>query len=184
MDYAEDDPTEGWLLTAKDVDGWSLGRDVLDVFNAVRTHLPDGTLTDWQEDADSIARYGRREKTLDVPQTSVAEATRWAQVYLHEAAAPLAEVRTTVGALVQRRDRTAWPAYMVRAGDIVVIRDLLPGQEMAVQVRETEYSAGKLHITPVGAANALERLLAARELRAVQRVVSGGPAASRGPGPW
>lgn len=172
--YAAEDLLTGWLLTADEVDGWGLGNDVLDVRNAVRAKLPDGTFTAWQEDADSIARYGRREKTLDVPQTSTAEATRWAQIYLYEAASPLAEVQTTVGALVRARDGTAWPAYRVRAGDIVIIRDLIPGQEITVRVREAEYSRGKLRITPVGAANALERLLAARDLRAVQSVVAGG----------
>lgn len=152
--------TPDWLVTRADLVTWSIQRDRENVFNAVRARLPDRWTSDWFEDAESIARYGRREKTLNLPQTSQAEAQRLAQIYLSEMANVLSSLRIEATRLVRKPDNSLWPAVMIRAGQVVALRDLIPQQDVIVRVAETTFNGNTLQIVPVGASNRLEVLLA------------------------
>ena len=163
-----DDPD--WILLPEDLArGWDLQQDRDDVRNAVRAKLPDGTITAWQTDADSIADYGRHEETLDILQTSQAEAVRYARVYLEERKEPVGTIEADAGEWIHKPDLTSWPAYFVRAGDVIAVRDVIPGEDVLIRVAETEFDGRRLRITPVGADNRLETLLASldREARSV-----------------
>lgn len=153
-----------WLLTRADLDTWSISRDRVNVHNAVRAKLPDGWISAWFEDADSITRYGRREKTLPLPQTSQAEAERMAQIYLSERANILNSLRIEAGRLIRKPDNSLWPAALVRAGDVMVLRDLIPQQDVTIRVAEAQANGGPrgatMQIVPLGASSRLEVLLA------------------------
>jgi hypothetical protein len=152
-----------WLVTRADLAMWSIQRDRENVFNAVRARLPDRWTSEWFEDAKSIARNFRREKTLNLPQTSQAEARRWAQIYLSEMANVLSSLRIEATSLVRKPDNSFWPAVMIRAGHVVALRDLIPQQDVIVRVSETTYNGSTLQIVPVGASSRLEVILARRE---------------------
>jgi hypothetical protein len=156
-----------WVLLPEDVGGrWKLQLDRDDVRNAVRAQLPDNTFTAWQTDDDSIALYGRHEATIDVPQTSQAEAVRYAQVYLESHADPLSSIEADAGATIHKPDLTPWPAYLVRAGDVITVRDIVPGEDLSVRVKETTFDGKRLRLIPVGSDNRLEIILAALERQA------------------
>jgi hypothetical protein len=156
-----------WVLLPEDVGGrWKLQLDRDDVRNAVRAQLPDNTFTAWQTDDDSIALYGRHEATIDVPQTSQAEAVRYAQVYLESHADPLSSIEADAGATIHKPDLTPWPAYLVRAGDVITVRDIVPGEDLSVRVKETTFDGKRLRLIPMGSDNRLEIILAALERQA------------------
>lgn len=159
-----------WILLPEDLArGWDLQQDRADVRNAVRAQLPDGWLSDWQTDADSIALYGRYEETIDAPQTSRAEAARYASIRLEERAEPWGTLEANAGEWIRKPDLTSWPAYFVRAGDVIAVRDVIPGEDVLIRVAETEFDGRRLRITPLGADNRLETILATldREARGV-----------------
>ena len=159
-----------WILLKEDlVQGWSLEQDRDDVRNAVRARFPDGWVSFWQEDADSIATYGRHEETLRLPRTGYAEAVRYAQVYLEEHAEPVGVIEADAGAWIHKGDLTSWPAYFVRAGDVIAVRDVVPGEDVLIRVAETRFDGRRLRILPVGADNRLETILATLE-RKVKRL--------------
>lgn len=149
-----------WLLTRADLDSWSIARDRANVSNAVRAKLPDKWISEWFTNDASIARYRRREKTLSLPQTSREEARRWAQIYLAENAYVLSSLRIEAGRLVRKPDNSLWPAVMIRAGDVIVLRDLIPDQDVSIRVAETQFNGASLQIVPMGVSSRLEVLLA------------------------
>jgi hypothetical protein len=142
------------------------------VRNAVRARLPEGWLSAWFEDADSIARWGRREQVLSLAETAQAEAERQAQIYLEQHATALAGLRLEVDAYCRTPDGARFPIWNVRAGDVVRLRDLIPDQDVTIRVAETRCTAAGMEIVPAGADDRLETLLAAQdqELRAVDGV--------------
>jgi hypothetical protein len=154
-----------WLIERSDLAAWSIQRDRANVINAVRAVLPDGWLGAWVEDAASIARYGRREKTLSVPQTSQAEATAWARIYLAERASVLSSLRLEANALIRKPDNSLWPVVMIRAGDVIALRDVIPLQDLLIRVAETQYTGLTMQITPMGASSRLEVILARRNVQ-------------------
>jgi hypothetical protein len=157
--------TPDWELRRADLADWALAWQRDGVYNAVKAALPDGWMSDWVEDADSIARWGRREMVLQLQQTTRAEAESQAALYLADHAYPPAAF--TLGA--RSRARTpdgAWcSAYRIRAGDVLRLRDLLPDQDVLIDVAETRADASGIQITPRGTDNRLETLLAAQEQR-------------------
>lgn len=179
------DGKEAWLLTIYDVAAfgawettalWRLEREDLPqwrvewrrdaVINAVRAQLPDGWRSAWLTDQDSIERWGRRELTLALPMTTRTEAERLATVFLQERAWPLAALQIDAGARCRKADRSqTWPVWMIRAGDAVVLHDLLPDENRLVQVAETEMTADGMRITPRGVDARLEVILAGMERR-------------------
>lgn len=162
--------TADWLILPEDVERWTIQEDRDDVRNAVRARLPDGWLSDWQTDADSIGLYGQREETLDVPMTTRDEATKWAQIYLAERKRAITGVQAEPGAWIHKPDGTRWPAYLVRAGDVVVIRDVVPGTDITIRVEETEVSPRGLQIIPMGGPGRLEVIWAAQARQMQQQV--------------
>jgi hypothetical protein len=163
MEFRPWSTTPDWLVTRADLATWSIQRDRENVHNIVRARLPDGWKSAWISNAASVARYGRREKTLSVPQTSQAEARRWAQIYLSEMANVLSSLRIEATRLVRKPDDSLWPAVMIRAGHVVALRDLIPQQDVIVRVSETTFNGSTLQIVPVGASSRLEVILARRE---------------------
>ena len=153
-----------WLLLRKDMTGGGIDRDRTNVINAVRARMPDGWLSAWQEDATSIAQYGRREKTISVQATSQADAIQQAQLSLLDKANQLTSVRIEAGTMVRKPDNTLWPAALIRAGDVIALRDLFPNQDLLIRVAETQFNGATLTITPVGASSRLEMLLARRKI--------------------
>lgn len=156
----ESDPR--WVITPEQVAALGLQQDREDIFNAVRAQLPDGYLSAWQTDADSIARYGRREYTLRLGQTSQAEAVRLAQVFLADRAEAYSGIRLDAGLEVERADGSIWPSYFIRAGDVVRMRDLLADEDVDIRVQETVFDGRVMRIVPEGAPNRLEVVLAGR----------------------
>ncbi len=153
-----------WLLVAGEGDV-EIGYQRDAVFNAVRARLPDGYMTDWLMDAASIARWGRREKTLELQQTSQAEAARLAAVYLADYAWPVAGLRIAAGAVIRAADGSLWPAWRVRAGQVLTLRDVFPYRDVDIRIAETQATPSGVSLTPQGATNRLEVLLAAQERR-------------------
>jgi len=154
----------GWLLTPDFVKRSGVQQERADIFNAVRVKLPDGWISGWQTDAGSIARYGRRERTLALPQMSQAQATALAQVYLSDHAEALSGISLDVDLWLQQADGSTWPACFVRAGEVVRLRDLVePFADVDVRVKETLFDGRTMRLVPQGAANRLETMLAARE---------------------
>ena len=158
-----------WELRREDLSRWSITwrRDA--VHNAVRARLPDGWLSAWVEDADSITRWGRREHVLSLAQTSRAEAERQAQIYLAQYAEALAGLRLEADAYCRTPDGARFPIWNVRAGDVLRLRDLIPDQDLSIRVAETNCRADGIEIVPAGADDRLETLLAVQE----QRIVDG-----------
>ncbi len=153
-----------WRLEREDLTQWRVEwrRDA--VINAVRAELPDGWRSSWITDTDSIARWGRRELTLRLPMTTRTEAEILAAIYLDERAWPLASLQIEAGSRCRKVDRsTAWPIWLIRAGDSVVLHDLLPDEDRVIQVAETEMSAGGMRITPRGVDTRLDVILAGME---------------------
>lgn len=150
-----------WLLTRGDLDSWSIRWNRSAVRNAVRAELPDGWRSEWFLDEDSIAQWGRRDKTLRLSRTTRVEAEAMAQIYLADHAFPLSGLRLQAGAHCHRPGGSAWwPAYRIRAGDVVLLRDFLPDQDITIQVQETKCNGKRVDITPVGSLERLELLLA------------------------
>lgn len=154
-----------WRLERQHLDSWALSWRRQDVWNAVRGEMPDGWRTAWLTDDDSIALYGRREKTIRVPQTSQAEALTLTQIYLAENAEPQPGIRLSSTAVIAKPDGSRWPAALVRAGDVVVLHDLVPDRQITIQVQEVQVDARKVVLRPRGADSRLEVLLAAMEKR-------------------
>lgn len=154
-----------WRLERQHLDSWALSWRRQDVWNAVRGEMPDGWRTAWIEDADSIALYGRREKTIRTPQTSRAEALTLTQIYLAEHAEPRPGIRLSSTSMISKPDGSRWPAVLVRAGDVVVLHDLVPDRQITIQVQEVQVDARKVVLRPRGADSRLEVLLAAMEKR-------------------
>lgn len=153
-----------WMITPDDAASWSLAWQLRDVINAVRASQPDGWLSDWYVDEESVAHYGaRRERTLRLPRTTRAEAARWAQTYLEDHARARAALRIATGALVRRADGSYYSAGHIRAGDIITLRDLIPDTDEEIRVQEVAVTAGSVTITPVGASSQLDVILAMRE---------------------
>lgn len=152
-----------WIIDPDYVDAAGIQQSRDDIFNAVRAHLPDGYLGSWQTDADSIARYGRREKTLDLPQMSQTQANGLAAVFLYERAEAISGVRLDVGIRAMRSDRSIWPAAFIRAGDVVRLRDIVrPYEDFDIRVSETSFDGRIMRIVPEGVANRLETILSGR----------------------
>ena len=167
-DVAEFRPWEtaaDWRLERANLDSWSLVWRRQDIYNAVRGELPDGWRTAWFTDADSIALYGRREKTIGLPQTSQAEAETLAQIYLDAHAEPQPGIRLSSESVICKPDGSRWPAALIRAGDVVVLHDLVPDRQITVQVAEVQVDARRVTIRPKGAENRIEVLLANLEKR-------------------
>lgn len=154
--------TATWLLHAAE-GAVDIGYDRAAIFNAVRGHLPDGYLTDWQTDVDSITRWGRREKTLDLEQTSQAEAARLAAVYLADHAWPVTGLRIAAGEVIRTVDGSPWPVWRIRAGQVLTLRDVFPYRDVDIRIAETQARPGGVSIIPQGADNRLEVYLAAQE---------------------
>ena len=66
--------------------------------------------------------------------------------------------------MVRKPDNTLWPAALIRAGDVIALRDLFPNQDLLIRVAETQFNGATLTITPVGASSRLEMLLARRKI--------------------
>ena len=157
-----------WRLERQHLDSWALSWRRQDVWNAVRGEMPDGWRTVWLTDDDSIALYGRREKTIRLPQTSQAEALTLTQIYLAENAEPQPGIRLSSTSVIAKPDGSRWPAALVRAGDVVVLHDLVPDRQITIQVQEVQVDARKVVLRPRGADSRLEVLLAAMEKRRKQ----------------
>ena len=141
---------------------WEVEYRRADVVNAVRVQLPDGWTSDWTTNDASITQWGRREKTLQLSRMSQALAQQYAAVYLDEHAWPISGIKLDTGATILRSDGAPWPAAMVRAGDVLCLRDLI-GEERTIRVYEVEVSPGGVQITPQGALNRVEYLLATQK---------------------
>ncbi len=152
-----------WELRREDLSRWKVSwrRDA--VRNAVRARLSDGWLSEWLEDADSIARWGRREEVLELQDTTQAEALRLAQVYLTEKAEALAGLNLQSDAYCRTPDGAIHSAYLIRAGDLVRLRDLIPDQDLEIRVAETRATAEGVEVIPAGQDDRLETILAAQE---------------------
>lgn len=152
-----------WIIDPDYVDAAGVQQNRDDIFNAVRARMPDGYLGAWQTNAASIARYGRREKTLDLPQMSQAQANGLAAVFLYERAEAISGVRLDVGLRAMRADRSVWPAAFIRAGDVVRLRDIVrPFEDFDIRVAETAFDGRVMRIVPEGVANRLETILSGR----------------------
>lgn len=155
--------TADWMITPRDVGQWNLAWKLSDVVNAVRAELPGGWRSEWYTDDESVDYYkARREYTLRLRQTSQAEAARLAQIYLADHAWARAALRIATNARVHKPDGSTFPAAYIRAGDVITLRDLIPDSDETIHVREVDVSADGVSITPVGAPNRLDVILAAR----------------------
>jgi len=173
--------TPDWLIPPEWLDTGGLTRDRNQVFNAVRARLDNGWIGDWHEDAASIAKWGRREKTVTYSNVTQLEAEARAVMYLVDNADPLAGLRIEARAVIERSDHSLWPAALVRAGDVLVLRDWIPGSDITVRVQETEYDGQRLRIVPAGAAMRLELLLAREQYlkrTVVTQIAAGGGSSS------
>jgi len=150
-------------VARRDLPGWEIEYRRDDVINAVRVELPDGWRSDWVENEESIAQWGRREKTLALEKMARTLAEQYAAIYLEENAWPIAGIKLESGAMVQRSDGSPWPAVLLRAGDVLKLRDLIPGDPRIVRIYETEAGADGVRITPQGAINRIEYLLATQK---------------------
>lgn len=157
--------TADWRLERANLEAWALVWRRQDVWNAVRGEMPDRHRTAWYTDAESIALYGRREKTITLPQTTQAEAATWAQLYLAEHASPQPGLRLSTKSVICKPDGSRWPAALIRAGDVAVLHDLVPDRQIVIQVQEVQVDAHRVTIRPRGAENRLEVLLANLEKR-------------------
>jgi hypothetical protein len=162
-----DDPD--WMITPDFLDRIELEWDREDVFNAVRARLPNGWVSDWYTNDNSIEKYGRRERTLDVPKTTQAEARTLAQIFLADNAWPVPAMRLEAGAHVKRPDGSIWPGFFIRAGDIVTLRDVVPYRDIDVQVTRVRISEREVRLTPRSRTDRLEVLLAELEQRRTQQ---------------
>lgn len=154
-----------WLLERSELVQWAIEYNRDDVRNAVRAELPDGWRSAWVEDAASIARWGRREETIAVAQTTQAEASGLAAVYLADHAWPVQGLSLGVGSRVRKPDGTLFPAWLVRAGDVVRLRDLVPQEDVDIRVQETRADEAGIALTPLGQDDRLEVLLATQAQR-------------------
>lgn len=162
------DSEADWRLERGDLDDWEVEYRRDEVVNAVRTVMPDGYKTAWYTDSASIDRWGRRERTVQIQMTTQAEAARLAQVYLADHAWPVQGLRLGAGALARKVDSSLWPAYLIRAGDVIVLHDLIPDSDVTIRVAETEANRNGMRITPFGTSSRLEVILAARERQTAQ----------------
>ncbi|OQA16990.1 MAG: hypothetical protein BWY63_02557 [Chloroflexi bacterium ADurb.Bin360] len=175
-------PTEAnWELRRDDLSRWKVTwrRDA--VRNAVRARLADGWMSDWLEDADSIARWGRREEVLELGDTTQAEALSLAQVYLAEKAEALAGLSLESDAYCRTPDGAIHSGYLMRAGDLVRLRDLIPDQDLLIRVAETRATAAGVEVIPAGQDDRLETILAVQEQQ-LQKAATQALAASGGGG--
>lgn len=153
---------------------WEVEYRRADVVNAVRAQLPDGWTSDWTTNDASITQWGRREKTLQLSRMSRTLAAQYAAIYLDEHAWPIAGIKLDAGATILRSDGASWPAVMVRAGDVLCLRDLI-GEERTIRVYEAEASSGGMvQITPQGALNRVEYLLATQRRESEEAVSAAG----------
>ncbi len=155
-----------WLLVAGEGDV-EVGYRRAAVRNAVRARLPDGHVTDWYTDTASLARWGRREKTLDLPQTTWNEADQLAQVWLTDHAwPPITGLRIKAEAVIRALGGPLWPVWRIRAGQVITLRDVFPYRDVDVRIAETQATRGGVAITPLGAESRVELWLAvmARQL--------------------
>ncbi len=178
-----------WLLDAKQRPGSiEIGYRRSAVRNAVRARLPDGYITDWVTDADSIARFERVEETISLRQTSYDEAARLAQVYLADRAWPVASLRIEAGAVIETPDGSPWPVWRVRAGQVLTLRDAFPYRDFDIRVAEVRATPDGVTIVPFGADDRVEVQLAAqarqiaRNTRSSNAAPDGGGGVSSGGG--
>jgi len=155
--------TAAWRVERAYLDDWTLNWRRQDIWNAVRGERPSGERTAWYTDSDSITLYGRRERTLRLPQTSSAEAIALTQIYLAEHKDPQPGLRLSSAGLILKPDGSVWPAALVRAGDVIVLHDLVPDRQITIQVQEVQVSARRVNILPKGADSRLEVILANME---------------------
>ncbi len=158
---SDDDPV--WRLERRDLVRWGLEwrRDA--VINAVRAELPDGWRSAWVTDSASIVRWGRREKTLRVPQTTQDEAERLAAIYLDDHAWPIAGLNLEIGSRCRKPDGSLWPMWLIRAGDVVVLHDITPDTDQVIRIQEMRASPRGVQLIPYGDESRLEVMLAAQE---------------------
>jgi hypothetical protein len=155
-----------WRLERSDLARWRVNWRRDGVVNAVRAELPDGWRSSWITDSDSLSRWGRREMTLGLPMTTRDEAERLATVFLEERAWPVASLDLSLESRCHKPDgSSAWPAWMIRAGDLVTLHDVIPGEDTYIHVAETEVAADGVHIVPRGVDSRLDVMLAAMERR-------------------
>lgn len=152
-----------WRLERDNLDSWDVEWRREDVVNAVRAETPDGTRTAWVVDADSVTQWGRREETIQIPMTTDDEAERLAAIYLDEHAWPVAGLNLSAGARVRRTDGSLLPAWLVRAGDVLVLHDLIPDRQVTIRVEEVNATADGVKVTPLGSEARLETVLARME---------------------
>jgi len=60
---------------------------------------------------------------------------------------------------------------MIRAGDVIALRDVIPLQDLLIRVAETQYTGATMQITPLGASSRLEVILARRNAQQVRGVI-------------
>jgi len=88
---------------------------------------------------------------------------RLAQVYLTEKAEALAGLNLQSDAYCRTPDGAIHSAYLIRAGDLVRLRDLIPDQDLEIRVAETRATAEGVEVIPAGQDDRLETILAAQE---------------------
>lgn len=185
-EYSAWPTTPDWIIPRQWLETGEITLSRNQIYNAVRARLNNGWLSDWYEDAGSIARWGRREKTLPYTNVTELEAIKRVQLYLADNAEPIAGLRVEAKAIIERADGSRWPAAMMRAGDVVALRDWTPGSDTLIKVQETDYDGRRLRIVPAGGATRLELLLAKQQYQKMvivnqsATVNSGGSSASGG----
>lgn len=173
-----DDPT--WLLERTELTQWAIEYERDAVRNAIRAELPDGWRSDWVENTESIARWGRREETISIPQTTQAEALSLATIYLADHAWPLRSLNLGVGSRVRKPDGSLFPAWLIRSGDVVRLHDLIPQEDTDIRVMETQANDKGISLTPLGQDDRLELLLAAQAQRLEKTSADAETAVNRG----
>jgi len=133
-------------------------------------------MTDWVQDDDSIAQYGRRDYILSLAGVTEDVAEKARDVALEIYKQPSQSATARFRGYAWDRNGVRKPLYLIRAGDVLRIKDLVPSEamldsELADSLRtfflvETEYNddTGELRVSPDFASPLLDILVARESL--------------------
>ncbi len=157
----------------------NLWNSILAVYSAIDPEEGPGArkATAFATDADSVAKYGTREFPLSLAGASDAGAEAARDAALDDLKEPSQFATTKFDAWAWDKGKRRRPLYMVRAGDVFRIRDLVPSEAMFTVpfpdslrtffIKETEYDAdrNRLRIVPDFESSALDIMVAREGLR-------------------
>lgn len=133
--------------------------------------------TSWAEDADSSGTYGDREYVLSLAGMSDAGAEAARDAALEDMKEPSQYTMARFNGWAWDAGKRRRPLYMIRAGDVLRIRDLVPEEAMfdtpkldslrTFFIRETEYDVDRnmLRVVPDFESGLLDIMIARESLR-------------------